>query len=303
MKIGFLTGCLGDMPLKEKAKFAHDVGFEALEISCWPKENDRDYSASDIDVENLTRRDADEIRSYMADYGLIISSLAYYDNTLDADLKNRARVNRHIRKVIDAAQMLDTELVGVFAGRDVTKDIDGNFDLFQDIFTGLVEYAEARGVKLMIENCHMPNWLEPGRPGTITYSPELWDEMFRRVPSESFGLNFDPSHLRAMLMDPMACLNGFEDRVLHLHAKDVEVFPEKVDRYGIYNSAFGDSYWRYRMPSLGQIDWKTLVEHLQAHGYDFVISIEHEDHLYEGSAEKVMEGLRIAYNYLKGIVK
>lgn len=303
MKIGFLTGCLGDMPLKEKAKFAAEVGFEALEISCWPRENDRDYSASDIDVERLTQAEADEIRAYMAEYGLIISSLAYYDNTLDANLENRTKVNHHIHKVIDAAQMLGTELVGVFIGKDITKSIPENFDLFQEIFTDLVNYAEDKGIKLMIENCHMPNWLESGKPGTFSYSPELWEEMFKRVPSKSFGLNFDPSHLEAMLMNHMECLKGFEDRVLHLHAKDVEVFPEKVSRYGVYDSAFGDSYWRYRMPSLGQVDWGRLTRHLQEHGYNFVISIEHEDHMYEGSTEKVMEGLKIAYAHLKETVK
>ncbi|MDK2800388.1 MAG: hypothetical protein PWQ70_2007 [Clostridiales bacterium] len=49
--------------------------------------------------------------------------------------------------------------------------------------------------KLMIENCPMPGWHKDGWAGTISYSPELWGEMFRRLPNENFGLNFDPSHL------------------------------------------------------------------------------------------------------------
>lgn len=302
MKIGFLTGCLKNMPLFEKAQFAHEAGFEALEISCWPQRNDRDYAGSDIDVANLSPEAARQIKEKMQALDLEISSLAYYDNTLSADPDERAFINAHIHKVIDAAQMLDVKRVGVFAGRDITKDLAGNFDEFERIFTELVDYAQQRGVILMIENCQMPNWLEPGKPGTISYSPELWREMFRRVPSRSFGLNFDPSHLHVMLMDYMACLEGFEDRVVHLHAKDAEVFPEKVAQYGVYNGQFGDSFWRYRMPSLGQINWEKLLGHRQSHGYDYVVSIEHEDPLYSGDLEQVKEGLTIGLNYLKRIL-
>ncbi len=85
MKLGFLTVCLGNIPLKEKAKWASETGFQSLEIACWPRENDRDYSASDIDVAKLTQAEADEIKAYMNEYGLDISSLAYYDNNLDRD--------------------------------------------------------------------------------------------------------------------------------------------------------------------------------------------------------------------------
>ena len=302
MKIGFLTGCLKNMPLFEKAEFAHAAGFEALEISCWPEQNDRDYSGNDIDVANLTPEKAKEISDKMQALELEISSLAYYDNTLSANPEERAAVNAHIHKVIDAAQMLGVKRVGVFAGRDISKDIAGNFDEFERIFTGLVDYAEQRGVMLMIENCQMHGWLEPDKPGTISYSPELWREMFRRVPSRNFGLNYDPSHLHVMLMDYMQCLEGFEDRVVHLHAKDAEVFADKVAQYGVYNGQFGDSFWRYRMPSLGQVDWEKLLEHLQSHEYDYVVSIEHEDPLYSGNLEQVKEGLVLGLNYLKRVL-
>lgn len=304
MKIGFLTGCLGDIPLYEKAKFARSAGFQTLEISAWPKENTRDYSGSDIDFETFDAQEAQKIRTYLDDMGLEISAMAYYDNNLDCDPVHRKQINDHLKKVILAAEMLGTELVGTFIGRDTTKDLEGNFDEFEKVFTPLVQFAEDHGVKLMIENCHMPGWLEPGKPGTISYTPELWREMFRRVPSKNFGLNYDPSHLRAMLIDDLEALKGFEDRVFHLHAKDVEVFPEKLKYYGIYDQQLGngDSYWRYRMPSLGQVNWARLVGHLKAHGYDSFISIEHEDPLYEGSVEKVQEGLNIGLRYLREIM-
>ena len=291
------------MSLREKAQLAHEIGFDAIEISCWPRDNEWDRSRSDIDVVNLDQAGADEISTYMQEYGLTVSSLAYYENNLSADPDMRRKVNDHSKKVIDAAALLGVNLVGLFIGRDITRDIRGNFDEFGRVFGDLVGYAEWKGIRLMIENCPMPGWLEKGRPGTISYSPELWTEMFRRIPNRSFGLNYDPSHAHAMLMDSLEAIRGFEDRVFHLHAKDCEVFPEKVNRFGAYNSELGDSFWRYRMPGMGQIDWKALTDHLKVHGYDFVISIEHEDPLYMGSREKVIEGLKKGYAYLRETIR
>lgn len=308
MYLGFLTGCLGGMPLKEKAKWASEAGFKALEISCWPNNNDRDYSGSDIDVANLTQEKADEIKAYFKEYGLTISSLAYYDNNLDKDSERRAFINNHVKKVIDAAYMLEVPLVGTFAGRNIDKDMEENFNEFEAVFTELVAYAEEKGIKLMIENCDMKGWQIPGLPGTISYSPELWEEMFRRIPSKNFGLNFDPSHLIPQFIDYLKAAEDFSDRIFHVHAKDAEILKERLSKYGIYNrQLFRNSedytgYWRYRMPSLGEVDWERLINLLESKGYEGVISTEHEDPLYEGSEEKIKEGLVIGLRHLEKLV-
>jgi sugar phosphate isomerase/epimerase len=308
MYLGFLTGCLGSMPLKEKAKWASEVGFKALEISCWPKNNDRDYSGSDIDVANLTQEKADEIKAYFKEYGLTISSLAYYDNNLDRDPARRAFVNNHVKRVIDAAVMLEVPLVGTFVGRNIDKNMEENFDEFEVVFNELVAYAEERGRKLMIENCDMKGWQIPGLPGTISYTPELWEEMFSRVPSKNFGLNFDPSHLIPQFIDYLKAAEDFADRILHVHAKDAEILQERLSKYGINNRQLYRSsedhtgYWRYRMPSLGQVDWEKLIKLLRSKGYEGVVSTEHEDPLYEGSEEKTKEGLVIGLRHLEKFI-
>ncbi len=303
MKLGFLTVCLGNIPLKEKAKWASETGFQSLEIACWPRENDRDYSASDIDVANLTQAQANEIKAYMREYGLDISSLAYYDNNLDRDPVKRTFVNNHVKKCIDAAVMLGTDMVGTFIGRNIDKSIADNFDEFEEVFSDLVSYAESKGVKIIIENCPMEGWQMPGVPGTISFTPELWREMFRRVPSGNFGLNFDPSHLMFQLIDFYALVPEFKDRLFHVHAKDAQVFEERLKWYGIFDRNIPGGpgeygYWRYRMPSLGQVDWPKFIALLKENGYDGFLSIEHEDPLYEGSEVKVKEGLKIAYEHL-----
>jgi sugar phosphate isomerase/epimerase len=308
MYLGFLTVSLGKMPLKEKARWASQVGFNALEVACWPNENDRDYSSCDIDVANLTQEKADEIKEYFSAYGLKISSLAYYDNNLDKDPVRRAFINNHTKKVIDAAVMLGTPLVGTFVGRNSEKNMEENFNEFETVFTDLVAYAEEKGIRLMIENCDMRGWQTPGLPGTISYTPELWEEMFKRVPSKSFGLNFDPSHLIPQFIDYLKAAEAFSDRIFHMHAKDAEVYYDRLNKYGINDRQLKGSgednygYWRYRMPSLGQVDWEKLVSLLKSKGYDGAISTEHEDPLYEGSEEKVKEGLVIGLRHLEKFI-
>lgn len=305
MHLGLLTVCLGNRTLQEKAKWARDNGFKALEVACWPRNNTRDYASSDIDVNHLSQQQADEINAYLENLGLTISSLAYYDNNLDRDLTKRALINGHLKKCIDAAVMLGVPLVGTFVGRNINRSIQDNFVEFEEVFGDIVGYAEQRRIKIMIENCPMEGWQMPGVPGTISFAPDLWQEMFRRIPSPNFGLNLDPSHLVLQLLDYLTIIPEFRDRIFHVHAKDAKVYPDKLKRYGVFNrqlftgadAEFG--YWKPCMPGLGDVDWKLFLETLRSNGYDGVVSIEHEDPDYEGSDEKVERGLTIAKKHLE----
>lgn len=304
MYLGFLTACLENIPLKEKAEWASKNGFKALEIACWPKSNDRDYSSCDIDVATLTQKEADEIIAYMKGYGLTMSSLAYYDNNLNCDLEKRALVNNHVMKCIDAAVMLGVPAVGTFTGRNINKSIRDNFDEFEEVFTKIVGYAEKKGIKLMIENCPMEGWQVAGQPGTISFTPELWEEMFKRIPNKNFGLNYDPSHLRFQLMDYIAPIATFKDRIFHVHAKDMAVSDDKLAYYGVFDRQLGEGegYWSARMPGLGQVKFGDMIKALRDVGYDGVVSIEHEDQQYEGSEAKVKEGLQLGRQFLQKFI-
>lgn len=303
MKLGFLTVCLGSwMTLEEKMRYAAKEGYKAVEVGCWPVVNGRDFSSSDIDVANLTPEKAKEITELAKELGLEISSLAYYDNNLSADESERAFINAHTKKVIDAAQMLGVELVGTFIGRNHLLTLEENFDLFAEVFGDLVAYAESKGVKIMIENCPMPDWQVKGLPGTISYSPELWRELFKRVPSMSFGLNYDPSHLNFMMMDYITPIAEFGNRIFHVHAKDSAVDLEALKQYGLYNRQIGATHdngiWKFSMPGHGTVDFDGMIKALKAVGYDGVISIEHEDPEYSGTLEKTMAGLDVAKEHL-----
>ena len=152
----------------------------------------------------------------------------------------------------------------------------------------------------------MERWEISGLPGTISFTPELWEEMFKRVPSKSFGFNFDPSHLYFQLIDYIALVPKFIDRIFHVHAKDSEIFEDKLKYYGIFNkqldSQESSGFWRYRMPGLGKIDWEKFIKVLTENGYTGVLSIEHEDPLYEGTKEKVKEGLVLGIKHLSKFI-
>ncbi|QBO35956.1 sugar phosphate isomerase/epimerase [Periweissella cryptocerci] len=308
MKFGFLSGCLQNMTLEEKMAYAHEVGFTTLDVSCWPRNNARDYSGSDIDVENLTDSDIAKIKADQEKYQITFASLAYYDNMLDPDEATRQAYFDHLVAVIEAAGKLGTPLVGCFIGKNHNESLVENFDEFEAIFSKLVAIAEKNNVKLMIENCPMPGWQEDGLPGTISYSPELWDEMFRRVPSKSFGLNFDPSHLTWLGIDPLRAMRDYKDRIFHIDAKDVIVDKSQFYKYGIFGKKLNREheedlgFWTPVIPGLGDINWSTFYQVMKEIDYKGDFSIEHEDRRFSETNELVKQGLEYSFNYLNPII-
>ena len=308
MKFGFLTGCLQGMSLKEKIKYAHQVGFNALDISCWPKQNARDYSGSDIDTENLTDEKAAKIKEWMHKYKVTFTSLAYYDNMLSPDKKLKKKYYKHLKSVIAAAEKLNVSLVGCFVGKNQNKSIEENFDDFESLFSGLVHFAKIHRVKLMVENCPMPGWQAEGYPATISYSPELWDEMFRRIPDKNLGLNFDPSHLLWLGIDYQKALLQYHKRIFHIDAKDIQIHPKAFYRYGIFGKKLHREnpedlgFWTPVIPGLGDIDWSKFYDIMKKINYNGCFSIELEDRNFSSNNHLVKKGLEYSYNHLKPII-
>ena len=121
-------------------------------------------------------------------------------------------------------------------------------------------------------------------------------------------LNYDPSHLMWMGIDPVAALHPYVDRVAHAQAKDIQLFPDRRNRYGWPGIAvdrpdpWDVGWWRYRVPGLGQVDWVRVVDALYEGGFDFVISVEHEDPLWGGTEDRIETGLRVAHQTLRPLI-
>jgi sugar phosphate isomerase/epimerase len=304
VKLGFLTACLPRRNLEQIAAWAAENGFEALEVAAWPDLGDRPFTATHIDVEDFGEREAEIVRAMFDAYGLTLSSLAFYDNNLHPDPGVRAAINKHVGACIDAAALLGVPTVGTFVGRDPTRSVAENLREAARVFPPLVDRAREKGVKLVIENCVMEGWHPDGYPGNLAYSPELWEWMF----SLGLYLNFDPSHLVWMGIDPVAAVRPYVKRIAHAQAKDIEVFPDQRNRYGWPGRAverpdpWDVGWWRYRVPGLGQVDWTRVVDALYEGGFDGVLSVEHEDPLWGGTERKIETGLRVAYRTLRPLL-
>ena len=307
MKLSFLTACLPNVSLEALTEFASSTGFDALELAAWPVDSSRDYQARQIDAAQFTKDDANRVKELFDRYQLDIAGLAYYDNNLDPDPKNREANLNHLKKVIDTAELLDVELVGTFIGGRPDKLPADNIKEAGEVLRPIVKYAADKGVKLMFENCPMENWQRFGLPGNFAYSPELWDALFTEIPDDNFGMNLDPSHLYWLGIDYLQATREYASKIFFAHAKDTEFLPEGQYRYGPFDkqidpTPWKSGFWRYRMPGLGDIDWNKFISTLQENGYDYVLSIEHEDPIWEGSEDKVIKGLQLGYKHLSQFV-
>jgi sugar phosphate isomerase/epimerase len=304
MKLGVMTAAFPERGLEEVAAWAAGAGFEALELACWPAGAgaERRYAGvSHVDVDRLDAPGAARVRETLARHGLEISSLAYYPNNLHPDPAHRRQVHAHLRKVVDAAQLLGVDVVGTFVGRDPTRNEPDSLADFRETWPPLVRYAADRGVRVAIENCPMlfsyDEW--PGG-ANLAYSPAMWRELFAAIPDESFGLNFDPSHLIWQMIDVERAVREFAPRIFHVHAKDLEIDRDGLYANGVMTKGIG---WQVpRIPGLGEVDWSRFVATLYRVGYDGVVSVEHEDRRFEGSEELVERGFEIAYRTLRPLV-
>jgi len=304
VKLGFLTACLPGLALSDIAAWASTAGYEALEVAVWPSTGSRDFEASHIDVANFGAGEAEQVSELFAKHGLLLSSLAYYENNLHPDEARRAAIAEHVKRAIDAAALLGVETVGTFIGRHPGLSVKENVALAERLLPPLVDYAGERDVKIIIENCVMEGWHPDGYPGNIAYSPELWEWMF----SLGLYLNYDPSHLLWLGIDPVTALKPYVDRIPHAQAKDAQLDPAARDRYGFFGKtisrehAWDEGWWRYRVPGRGQVDWSGVVDALYEGGFAGVLSVEHEDPVWGGTEEKVKQGLEIAHRTLRPLI-
>jgi sugar phosphate isomerase/epimerase len=304
MKLGLFTACFPGEHLGTIAGWAEAHGYSALEIASWPALSRRPFTAVHLDADALGDGEADRVAELLSRHKLVASSLGYYDNPLHPDLAERSSVRAHLRKVIDAAAALSCPTVGTFIGRDPTRTVAENMTFAEPLFRSLVEYAGERGVRLVIENCVMEGWHPDRYPGNLAYSPELWEWTF----DLGLYLNYDPSHLVWMGMDPVSAVAPYVDHVLHVQAKDIEVFPGRRDRFGwpgparSRDSPWDAGWWRYRVPGRGVVDWRRVIDTLVEGGYEGVISVEHEDPVWSGSLDRVCAGLEIAHRTLRPLL-
>ena len=252
-------------------------------------------------MENTSEEYIAYIKEYCAKKQMEISSLAFYPNTMDGDLEKRAANIAHLKKVIHMSGLLGVNLVTTFIGRDQTKNVEENLEIFKEVWPDIIAYAKSEGVKIAIENCPMlfgaDQW--PGGQNLFT-TPKLWRKMFELIPSDNFGINYDPSHFIWQQIDYIRPVYEFKEKIFHVHYKDIKVYPDKLNDVGIM--AYPLEYMSPKLPGLGDVNWGKYVSALTDIGYDGCTCVEVEDKAFESSREKILDSVELSYRYMKQFV-
>lgn len=257
MKVGMLTAPFRNEPLEDVFAFAEEASIPCLELIAEP-------GSKHVDLDTFDKARAHDIKSALDDRGLEITSLSYYDPGL-TDAKKTKAFQANAKKAIDAAALLDVDIVCMLAGfaapgKSKLETID---TILPKIYQPILTHARKKKIKIALENWYM----------TCLQGLDTFDAMFDAIPDENFGLNYDPSHLYHQQCDHLLPVSHYKERIFHVHAKDTLVDQSMLR----YTGNQGGGWWRYVIPGFGNINWGEFVSHLRMSGYDYVLSIEHED--------------------------
>lgn len=300
---GILSAILENWDYKKMIDTVSEIGYKCVEVACWPKgEGGRRYAGtSHIDTENLDKAKAEEILSYAKSHGVELSSLAYYPNTLNADIEKRNEYIRHIHSLIDASSLLGINMVTTFIGRDQKKTVEENLILVKEVWPEILQHAKEKNVRIAIENCPMlfgPDQWPGGQ--NLFYSPDIWRKVFDILPYDNLGINFDPSHFVWQQLDYIKALYEFKEKMFHIHFKDIKLRKDKLSEAGVL--AYPLDYMIPKLPGLGDVDWGAFVSALTDIGYNGYAVAEIEDKAYEGSREDVVRSLKQVYGYMRNFI-
>ncbi|TWU47331.1 fructoselysine 3-epimerase [Rubripirellula tenax] len=303
LQLGFVSAITPDLSLEEVFRTAAEIGYDCVEVMCWPlgKSTRRYAGVTHINLAELDDRGIASIHELSAKYGVSISSLGYYPNALSPDAAEAEHAVEHIRSVITAAALLGVGNMTTFIGRDWTKSVDDNWTRFLETWQPIIRHAESENVKVGIENCPMlftaDEW--PGGKN-LAHSPAVWDRMFNDIPSDHFGLNYDPSHLVFQHMDCIKPMHQFADKLFHIHAKDVRVDHSMLDQVGIL--AHPNLYHSPKLPGMGDVNWGQFFSTLTDTGYRGPVCVEVEDRAFEKSDEDRKLALVQSHTFLRNFV-
>ncbi len=303
MQLGFVSAILPELSFDELLKFAADEGYDCVEVMCWPvgKATRRYAGVTHIDVTNFGKEEAKKVLAAGMKYGVEISALGYYPNPLSPDKDESETAVAHLKKLIEASDLLGINKVNSFIGRDWTRSVDDNWPKFLEVWKPLIEYAESHNVQIGIENCPM-SFTKDEWPGgkNLKTTPAIWRRMYEDIPSDCFGLNFDPSHFIWQQMDYLKAMREFGHKLFHMHAKDVRLDQHKLDEVGIM--AHPNEYHTPKLPGMGDVNWGQFFSVLTDTGYNGPVCVEVEDRAYEGSLERRKTALRQSAAYLRQFI-
>jgi sugar phosphate isomerase/epimerase len=311
MKIGLFIALFGEKSLEEALDTCVQEGIEAVEIGTG------NYPGSphlDVDLLLTDGGARQRLLSSIEKRGLALSALSCHGNPLHPDDAVARQHHDTFAKTVELAAALGVPVVNGFSGCPGEGPGGRNPNwvtcAWPDEFREVLEWQWRERV--------IPYWTEQSallakhrvkfgvemHPGFVCYSNDTLLRLRDGVGKhgEWIGANFDPSHLWWQGIDPISAVRqlGREGALFHCHAKDVRIDPGNSSLNGNLDAkSYGlidQRSWVFRSVGYGHgmTWWKEFMSALRMAGYDYVLSIEHEDGLMSP-----LEGLRKAIQVLR----
>ncbi|WP_099222152.1 sugar phosphate isomerase/epimerase family protein [Listeria costaricensis] len=311
MKLGVFTPLFADLSLEEMLDKVQKAGLDAVEIGTGGNPGNHHCPTDDL-LASAEKREA-----YLAEFkkrGITISALSCHDNPISPVKEEREAADEILRKTIKLASLLGVPVVNTFSGTA------GNDDQATapnwPVIPWPTVYSDMKTWQW--ENKLIPYWKEIGQlaeehqvkigielhGGFLCHTPYTILKL-REETSEAIGVNLDPSHLWWQGIDPVAAIRilGEKGAIHHFHAKDTYLDQDNINMYGLTDmQPYGEvrtRAWTFRSVGCGHSisEWSDIMSALRTYGYDYVVSIEHEDPLMS-----IDEGFTRAVTNLQGIL-
>ena len=310
MKLGVFTTLLSNIPLEDALKYFKSLGIEMVEIGCGGFPGNAHANPEELLADESKLQ---AFKDLIKKYDMQISALSCHGNPVHPDRAQAQMFDKAIKDTILLAEKLGIHQINTFSGcpGDCEESKHPNWVVcpWPDDFTEIlkwqweeklipywketVAFAKAHGVNKIALELH---------PGFCVYNTESLMKLREAVGPE-IGANFDPSHLIWQGMDPVACIKEMGDAIFHFHAKDTKIEKYNTAVNGVLDTkSYGDVLnrsWVFRTVGYGNdySYWKDMISALRTVGYDYAISIEHEDSLMSQN-----EGLTKAVSFLKEVL-
>jgi sugar phosphate isomerase/epimerase len=311
MKLGVFTVLFANKPFEEMLDHVKAAGLDAVEIGTGNYPGNAHCRPDEL-LEN-----PDKLRAFkkaVEDRGLIISGLSCHGNPLTPDQAFARDSHETFVKTVQLAEKLEVPVVNCFSG--TAGDHEGARYPNWPVAPWPNEYRDV--LKWQWEEKLIPYWKEWGsfaarhnvkiamelHGGFLVHTPATLLRL-REAVGEVIGANFDPSHMWWQGIDPVAAIKilGKEGAIHHFHAKDTYIDQDKVNMYGLTDMGsyanLQERAWYFRTVGYGHElkTWADMISALRLYGYDYVVSIEHEDALMS-----IEEGFEKAVHNLKQVL-
>jgi sugar phosphate isomerase/epimerase len=308
MRVGVFTALLSQFPLEKVLEKLKTLDINTVELGTGNYPGDPHCSLSMLDDDKKLK----EWKKKLDDQGFSISALSCHGNPLHPDADTRKNYRETTRKTVLLAEKLGVPVVIDFSGCPGDSEnakypnwvtcpwppeyldlLDWQWEKVAiPYWKEMNTFAGDHGVKIAIE----------AHPGFLVYSPETMLKL-RAAAGPNIGCNYDPSHMFWQSIDPIAAIRVLGDSIFHCHAKDTQIYDRNLPKTGVLDTKrYTDEQnraWIFRTCGYGHAYqwWREFISTLRMFGYDYVLSIEHEDSLMSPD-----EGLTKAAKFLNEIV-